>query len=158
MGDWHNDSISPALSERRHGFLPLQGLEIPLMVLQTKIFLIVLLRDYSPHVSRRRTFIRRVQHAMHKSFSHPESHVSKIHFSSKVSNVASQDSCIVDLEAGEAGVVSNNMNYLSPSEAPEKIRSLKEGLADGLLFTRVPFAEPRRAIQIKLRLDRELDR
>jgi hypothetical protein len=33
-----------------HGFLPLQGLEVPLMVLQTRVFFVVLLQNYTPYV------------------------------------------------------------------------------------------------------------
>jgi hypothetical protein len=43
------------------GFLPFHGLEIPLMVLQSKVFLITVLRRFTPLTSKKRTFIRRVK-------------------------------------------------------------------------------------------------
>jgi len=47
-----------------YGFLPFQGLEVPLMVLQSKVFLVTLLRRYTPCTSKRKTFIRRVTSAV----------------------------------------------------------------------------------------------
>ena len=44
-----------------HGFLPFRGLEVPLMVLQSKVFLVVLLQRCSPFLSKKRTFIRRIK-------------------------------------------------------------------------------------------------
>ena len=50
-----------------HGFLPLRGLEVPLMVLQSKVFLVSCLRKYQPSLRKRRTFIRRVKDAVSTS-------------------------------------------------------------------------------------------
>jgi hypothetical protein len=45
------------------GFLPLRGLEVPLMVLQTKVFLVTALLSFTPCLTKKRTFIRRVRSA-----------------------------------------------------------------------------------------------
>jgi len=63
-----------------YGFLPLQGLEVPLMVLQSKVFLITALQRFSPYVSKRSTFIRRVQSAVSKRFSQSFSNAKKSSF------------------------------------------------------------------------------
>lgn len=41
--------------------MPLQGMEVPLMVLQSKVFLICMLQKFTPVVSKKKTFIRRVR-------------------------------------------------------------------------------------------------
>ena len=43
------------------GFLPFHGLEVPLMVLQSKVFLAVLLKDHSPVAPRKKKLFRRVR-------------------------------------------------------------------------------------------------
>lgn len=45
----------------RHGFMPLQGMEVPIMVLQSKVFLVCMLQKFAPVVSKKKTFIRRVR-------------------------------------------------------------------------------------------------
>ena len=56
-------------SPELHGFLPFRGYEVPLLVLQTKMFLVVLLQCHFPSVSKRKTFVRKVHEALSKSFS-----------------------------------------------------------------------------------------
>ena len=41
--------------------MPLQGMEIPLMVLQSKVFLICMMQKFTPVISKKITFIRRVR-------------------------------------------------------------------------------------------------
>ena len=48
----------------------MRGLEVPVMVLQTKIFLITLLLNYTPFSCRRKTFMQKVQHAVGNTFRH----------------------------------------------------------------------------------------
>jgi len=46
------------------GFLPLQRMEVPSIVLQSTVFLIVTLKKYCSTVSKRNTFIRLVKQAV----------------------------------------------------------------------------------------------
>lgn len=54
---------SPAL----YGFLPFKGLEVPLMVLQSKVLLAVLLQRFTPFLSSKTTFMRILKTAVFKS-------------------------------------------------------------------------------------------
>lgn len=137
-----------------HGFLPLQGLEVPLMVLQTKVFLVVLLQNYSPSVSKKRTFMRKVHDAYRKSttlrqpdhsgvdepWNHPSPMKSTRSFETTLNDL--------DIEAGDGG-----------TEAPMKRQSLlRKDKIEKLerLFTRIPFPEPRRVIHFHARPDKEV--
>jgi hypothetical protein len=130
-----------------HGFLPLQGLEVPLMVLQTKVFLVVLLQNYSPSVSKKRTLMRKVHDALSKSFTmrqpdhsgaeEPESRV----FPTKSNRSVETTLNDLDIEAGEEGTATAR-RHKEKTEMPER------------LFTRIPFPEPRRVIHIHARPDR----
>jgi hypothetical protein len=138
----------------RHGFLALQGLEIPLMVLQTKVFLIVVLQNYTPFLSTKRTFIRRVQSAIHKQFNR------KVDNQSKSSNLCERS---FDMECGHGGGYSAPP---SPPSTPKRGGSINRECNDSLsgtkddepeeslamkLFTGIPFPEPRRVINIRPR-------
>jgi hypothetical protein len=120
----------------RHGFLPLQGLEIPLMVLQTKVFLIVFLQNHSPFVSRRKTFIRKVQMAINKSISHVRKSSTDGSFGGTLPNAKSADS-LVDLELG-ASIPSTPPRNATASGATTPTKGKDEhDRNEELLFTRV---------------------
>lgn len=117
------------------------------MVLQTKVFLIVALRDFSPFSSRRKTFIRRVKHAVHDvqtSFMGGK----KVY----QENTDPNESCVIDVSDG----------YLSEGEANLSSWDLLEGGSlsnqgeisqnDAMrVFTKVPFPEPKRVIRMRPR-------
>jgi hypothetical protein len=124
------------------------------MVLQTKVFLIVLLQNYSPFLSTKRTFIRRVQSAIHKQFNR------KVDNQSKSSNLCRRS---FDLECGSGGgcsappslpstpqrggSINKDCNFSMPETKdgePEESLAMK-------LFTGIPFPEPRRVINIRPR-------
>lgn len=161
----------------------MEGLEIPLMVLQTKIFLIVLLQNFSPSISKRTTFIKRIQKAINKSISR-HIHASMMSTASVGASPAggagvlgsSPDDTQLDLELGSnSGSSSDGSPPSSPVKATTRAtttttKSSKEvGAAtatgehqrdnskeDDRMFTRVPFPEARRPINIRVRPDKEL--
>lgn len=115
----------------RHGFLPLQGLEVPLMVLQSKVFLICLLQKFVPVVSKKRTFIRRVRTGVKDIIQHNALMESIRHFQSP-----------------------STRNLTSPTptdeeEAPGWDVPQPDFMAH---FTKTPFPEPRRVIKIRPRV------
>lgn len=128
----------------RHGFLALQGLEVPLMVLQSKVFLLVLLQKYSPSLSKRKTLIRRVKTAMQESFSHmkPSSkRKSSDDGNASQSGGDDEDEGYVEARLGSQGGVEIGITH-------SREISQTEAMA---LFTKIPFPEPRRVIHIKPR-------
>ena len=128
-----------------YGFLPLQGLEVPLMVLQTKVFLVVLLQNYSPSVSKKRTFMRKVHDAFSKSFTmrqpdhngadEPENQPPPTNSNHSIETALNY----LDIEAGEEGTATPTRRHKGKTEKPER------------LFTRIPFPEPRQVIHIYAR-------
>ncbi len=126
----------------RHGFLPLKGLEVPLMVLQSKVFLAVLLQRFSPYLSKRRTFIRRVTEVLTCSVRPKES----------------VESCSVGKVQGES---MDPIQSLQTSDDFRQAESLDQTASskrnevtqsDAMrLFTKIPFPEPRRVIHIRER-------
>jgi hypothetical protein len=119
----------------RHGFLPLQGLEVPLMVLQSKVFLICTLRRYSPQVQKKKTLLRRVKKAVSRHHIFPTNHHSNDHLS--------------DLENGAESDDDDPFR----SESFKSVKQVKELSQQGAmeLFTKVPFPEPRRVVYLKHR-------
>ena len=126
----------------------MQGLEVPLMVLQSKVFLIAALRDFSPLVSRRKTFIRRVKHA-----------VNDVRCSiTGISGSSSNDARLI--AAAECSEVSSDGGNLTDGEGrvPSE-SSVEEGAAakpvsqsDAMrFFTKIPFPEPKRVIRLRPR-------
>ena len=53
------------------GFLPFRGLEVPLMVLQSKVFLSVLLKNHTPCAPKKRKMFRRVRAASQRIMNSP---------------------------------------------------------------------------------------
>jgi hypothetical protein len=125
------------------------------MVLQTKVFLIVFLQNHSPFVSRRKTFIRKVQMAINKSISHVRKSSTDGSFGGTLPNAKSADS-LVDLELG-ASIPSTPPRNATASGATTPTKGKDEhDRNEELLFTRVPFPEPRRAIHMRLRGDKDI--
>lgn len=138
----------------RHGFLPLQGLEVPLLVLQCKVFLAVVLQQYSPFISRKRTFLRRVKAAIDKSLKSemtrkrsdspsPSTPPSGAHLSR---STTPDDS---DYHPGDG-------NYSSSVGRGGRVASATVQLEISHLFNKLPFPEPRRGISLRPREDMDL--
>jgi hypothetical protein len=124
------------------GFLPLQGLEVPLMVLQCKVFLIVTLRNYAPTVSKRNTFIRRVKSAVSfRKIQHAETPEASLRSWAGLTDVAEGSNHSIgawDVEDGPVTAADQSNHRMTPSEALKR-------------FTKIPFPEPKRVIQLKPR-------
>ena len=116
-----------------------EGLEVPLLVLQTKVFLIVLLRKYSPFVFKRQTIIRRVQSAIHSSFRRM-----------RLPGKTNQSPAGLDIES----CATSGDDVASSPRARVSHRS--EELLGMKLFTPIPFPEPKRVIHIRPREHDEL--
>lgn len=123
-----------------HGFLPLHGLEVPLMVLQSKTFLISLLLKFTPSLSLRKNFIRRVGATVRHSFS-------------SLKRRRGNDA-MVDLEANHCSApleehsrVEHQFSDSVPvDEAPASGDvSQREAM---MMFSKTPFPEPRRVIHL----------
>jgi hypothetical protein len=115
-----------------HGFLPFKGLEIPIMVLQSKVFIVTLLQRFSPHISKKRTFIRRVRERL------------------SVSRASSADLSDHDLEMGlspKRNVSSSCDSSVDGSNDSHHHRELTTVEAMKL-FTKIPFPEPRLALHV----------
>ena len=153
-----------------YGFLPLQGLEIPIMILQTKIFLIVLLQKHTlASTGRKQTFMRRISEKITVSLRNIRSPA--IHKASSISHQnrsrSVDDLCAMErglqVETKEAPTAAasapstplRHAASMSPPRTPRN--SLSPPPADPIhielrqeerLFTRVPFPEPRRPVRI----------
>ena len=133
-----------------HGFLPLHGLEVPLMVLQSKVFLVALLHKFTPSLSMRKTFIRRVGAKVRDSFAFASTsikrpttgaaggeggtHLHEMDYS--MDDFRSADLMLATAELGGGGESTNR--DVSHSEARN-------------MFTKTPFPEPRRVIHLRPR-------
>jgi cytochrome P450 len=126
-----------------HGFLPFKGMEVPVMVLQSKVFVAVLLQRCSPFLSKKRTFIRRVKDVF----------VGK----SKTENLGDSDnsdddemdvSSIHDHNAGPSVSKWTQETVLSRSISTQAETTQTQAMK---LFTKVPFPEPRRVINVRER-------
>lgn len=158
-----------------YGFLPLQGLEIPIMVLQTKIFLIVLLKNHDlGSLGRRQNFMRRVTERISESFRHIRSPSMKSPLGGFNRSHSADELC--DIESGpgverkSASAPStpprtHGISSKAPVTTPETSGSPISGgdnnkhfeiRHEERLFTKVPFPEPRRPVQILPRSDKQL--
>jgi hypothetical protein len=129
------------------------------MVLQTKVFLVVLLQNYSPFVSRRKIFIRRVQCAINKPIRHmrtPSADASML-ASCTIPHNRSAGS-LKELELGTtlaaASSPGKNASDIPPPPVSKSTRDAHDK-NEMLLFTRVPFPEPRRAVHMRPRGDKD---
>lgn len=136
------------------GFLPLQGLEIPIMVLQTKIFLIVLLQNHSPvSPGKRHNFMRRMTKKISKSIRH-------IRPDGSLWSRSLDD--LNEMEKGSSRYsepltpTRSSRRRVDVSTSPVRTERHIEIRHEERLFTRVPFPEPRRPIQIRPRSDATL--
>jgi hypothetical protein len=135
----HFFSLNVAVN--RHGFLPLQGLEVPLMVLHSKVFLLVLLQKYSPSLSKRKTLIRRVKKAVNKSF-HGIKGKSKTPDDLGSAGGSEDDEDVsTDIRPTSAGDIEIGVGKCRDISLSEAMH----------LFTKIPFPEPKRVIHIKPR-------
>jgi hypothetical protein len=117
------------------------------MVLQCKVFLAVVLQQYSPQISRRRTFFRRVKAAIDKSLK---------------SGVMSRRS-----ESPSPSAPSPLNLSRSPTPDDLELQGAANGaglgrgaaakhLEVGNLFTKIPFPEPRRGVSLRPRDDADV--
>jgi hypothetical protein len=132
-----------------YGFLPFEGLEVPVMVLQTKVFLAVLLQKHSPWepVSKRRTFIRKVHDALiNKSFVRPQKD------NTTPSTVTQENSATGYLprSASADSLDTTDLESGTWARNEDRKRRKKQKLPEPR-FTLFPFPEPRRVIQIRPR-------
>jgi hypothetical protein len=134
----------------RHGFLPLQGLEVPLLVLQCKVFLAVLLQHYSPFVSKKRTFLRRVKAAIDKSIK-----------SGMTRNRSDSPSPMTPPSGAplSRSTTPDDLEY-NPGRSTfgrgGRATSAMVQLEISHLFNKLPFPEPRRGISLRPRDDTDL--
>lgn len=145
------------------GFLPLQGLEIPIMVLQTKIFLIVLLRDYTPIAPGRpkSNFIQRVSQKIRNMRTMSSGDLALAWFprsksADDLDRMEKGSSC-----ASSTPITQNTESMPEPTTpvvqtVAERIRKDIDDRNEEGLFTRVPFPVPRRPVQIRPRVEAEL--
>jgi hypothetical protein len=126
----------------RHGFLALQGLEVPLMVLQSKVFLIVLLQKYSPSLTKRKTLIRRVKTAMTRSW-----HGTKHERAASLFPGGTVD--VDEVEDASAAGQPSSQEDIEIGETKDAEITQTEAMR---LFTKIPFPVPKRVIHIKPRI------
>ena len=148
-------TLTLVVSMNRYGFLPLQGLEVPLMVLQSKVFLIVTLQQFSPSSFKRKTFIRKVkQHAVQMS---PFRSTTRER-TEETADAHGDDSFVVHGGGSDGsyfgdGDGRNQLHHsfsrdleIGPSQSGEITQS------DAMrLFTKIPFPEPKRVIRLRHR-------
>lgn len=114
------------------------------MVLQSKVYLAVLLQRFSPYVSKRRTFIRKITQALTCSIRTNEC-PEECAMTNKVVDESSAYQNQTLQEADEYGQL-ESMDPTSPCKRHEITQS------DAMrLFTKIPFPEPRRVIHIRER-------
>jgi len=134
------------------GFLPFRGQEVPIMVLQSKVFIAVLLHRFSPYLSKKRTFIRTIKKALIKGLSKEEvmleeagrdcgeeradAEVSSIYAESAASDPGTNESTFDGLN-GDPMVI-------QPCGRTTQTEAMK-------LFDKIPFPEPRRVICVRER-------
>uniref|UniRef100_A0A7S2YKM1 Uncharacterized protein n=1 Tax=Entomoneis paludosa TaxID=265537 RepID=A0A7S2YKM1_9STRA len=132
-----------------HGFLPLHGLEVPLMVLQSKVFLIALLQKFTPVLSLRKNLIRRVQSKVQRSLNNLRNR----------GNVSNLDLELSMHSAGGAlnrsGVTAAEDHYHPQATFSDVEACVARGDVSHMeamdMFTKTPFPEPRRVIHLRPR-------
>lgn len=129
-------------SPELYGFLPLKGLEVPLMVVQSKIFIATLLQRFTPFLSRKRTFIRKLRTALKKTRM-AEEHVKKYNDEQKEE--------VSSLYAESASSVEDSRNFKSNELSESKECGDTTQAAAMKLFDKIPFPEPRRVLNVRER-------
>jgi hypothetical protein len=131
-------------SPELHGFLPFKGLEVPLMVLQSKIFVAVLLQKFSPFLSKKRTFIRKLKTAVLTKTRHTDESSSLKH----VHNTKHEE--VSSVYAESAGSLEDARHVI-----PDAVQSKRHGettQSEAMkLFDKIPFPEPRRVLNVRER-------
>ena len=124
-----------------NGFLPFKGLEVPLLVLQSKIFLVVLLQRCSPFLSKKRTFIRRIKEVF-------RSKSDAVDFDDLIDDKGDFSS----VNAEESSISKKTSSETNFSRGLGELVQLETTQADAMkLFTKIPFPEPRRVINVRER-------
>lgn len=127
-------------SPELYGFLPLKGLEVPLMVLQSKVFIAVCLERFSPFLSKKRTFIRKLKSALHKSRFADEQVSEDDPDKYAVSSIYAESDCSIENFRNSPGLDHSKLDGdTTQTEAMQ-------------LFDKIPFPEPRRVMYIRERL------
>jgi len=143
------------------------------MVLQCKVFLIVTLQKYSPLLSKKRTFIRRVKNVVShlnrssKKLQHATPHKDGLNSSRSTSDFSHGDVTSVSSAAAAVGggpTSSTGGGYTTPDRRLSRNSSFAdlESAATTLegeisqtqamrMFTKLPFPEPRRVIYLRSR-------
>jgi hypothetical protein len=156
-----------------YGFLPLQGLEIPIMVLQTKIFLIVTLQRHAlVSTGKRQSFMRRMTLKIGESFRQIRS--ASIHktpvLPPRSRSCSADDLCVMErgpepkplsVSAPSTPLRMNSIAFKSSPPTPQTCHAPCdqkhiEIRQEERIFTRVPFPEPRRPVGIVPRSERIL--
>lgn len=126
----------------------MQGLEVPLMVLQSKVFLIVTLQKFSPFVSKRKTFIRRVRHTFQGMRGDDSRH------NLRLQDRATSDETDLINESSSVEMSSTDMECPPPDlEEGDALASDMTPSEAMRLFTKIPFPEPKRVIRLRPRFD-----
>ena len=143
----------------RHGFLPFQGLEVPLLVMQTKVFIVVSLQRFSPFLSKRTTFYRKVKSALRVGVSvHPKSpgrRRSTSMVQKELSTDKDDDGNDDDNNNIEVSSVEGESSSHGSTTRMHKIWDSSRQLGDTTqsaamkLFTKIPFPEPRRVLNVQ---------
>lgn len=128
-------------SPELYGFLPLKGLEVPLMVLQSKVFIAVLCQRFTPFLSRKRTFIRKLKTALKKTNLAEERMAKPVVEHDEVSSLYAEsassledDRCFNDVDLSESKACGETTQAAAMK-----------------LFDKIPFPEPRRVLNVRER-------
>jgi hypothetical protein len=114
------------------------------MVLQSKVFLIVLLQKYSPSLTKRKTLIRRMKTAMTRSRNEPKHELATTLFPAGTVDVDENEDAFA---AGQSSSLEDIENGNGETKDPEITQT--EAMS---LFTKIPFPVPKRVIHIKPRI------
>jgi hypothetical protein len=113
------------------------------MVLQSKVFLIVLLQKYTPSLTKRKTLIRRMKTAMTRSWNGPKHELATSLF---------PDDTVIGVDEGEdpfAAGQPSSLEDIENGETKDPEITQTEAMS---LFTKIPFPVPKRVIHIKPRI------
>jgi hypothetical protein len=141
-----------------YGFLPFHGVEVPLMVLQSKVFLVTILRSFTPCTSKKKTFIRRVTSAVGQKLmnspmrnrltipggSAEDVGNKKVPHSVRFEAVPAPDILLTAIDTEEGRPPNKPDNKVTPREAM-------------LWFSKLPFPEPRHVVYLKPHVNEDED-
>jgi hypothetical protein len=112
------------------------------MVMQSKVFLIVLLQKYTPSLTKRKTLIRRMKTAMTRSWNGPKHELATSLFPAETVDVD-------ETEDASAAWQPTSQEDIENGETKDPEISQTEAMR---LFTKIPFPVPKRVIHIKPRI------